>query len=235
MSGQGVAVVQVFEGGDGARGLSAAQAALRVHLANPAERARTLRVAAAALRLAPGAWEARALVADVEGDTWTGALSWDPAASMVTHIIGALRARAARSRRAASSLIPLDAVADGELAAPDDNSSELEHQIARLARVLPVLRQHLATDAVASHLLALFEAGHCTRSAAMAHGISSADYHNGRRRIVWHARAIDTDPPVSALNDVCAVNDAHRVAADNPMCMVARSDMTGAFPVPPVQ
>lgn len=231
MSGQGTGV----KSGDSHRkhthreDLSATQIALADYLAGGAlAKTQLVRAAAAALRLPVESPHVHDLVADVVGDTWEAVVDWDPDMPMFAHLVGEIRRRSARALRVQQRMVPLDSVEEQLVASESDFEREaMEAQMARLERVLPVLREQVAVrDPIGTWVLKFAEDGHYSHAAAVKHGmtVTKLEYRNAWRRLRWQAHAIDaelTTPAMTHAADDAAPEGVDRQHRDQGVATVA--------------
>jgi hypothetical protein len=134
----------------------------------------------------------RELVQDAIGDTWTGALSWDPAkCSLETHLVAAVRSRSHKHRRHAEAH-PHDALGDDTAAsrAAEEDASTVVAGAERATsavfsrEALDRIRRAAASDRGVLRILDAFAAGAQTRSDVLtAAGMKARTYDNARVRL----------------------------------------------------
>jgi hypothetical protein len=229
----GQVITDSVGGDDGARWgqghLSATQIALAAYLAGGAPaKTQLLRAAAAALRLPVESPNVHDLVADVVGDTWEAVVAWDPGMPMFAHLVGEIRRRSARALRVQQRMVPLDSVEDQLVASESDAEREvMEAQMARLERVLPVLRERVRVrDPIGTWVLKFAEDGHYSHAAAVKHGmtVTKLEYRNAWRRLRWHAQAIEAEQTTAAIThaaDNTAPEGVDRQHSDQGVATVA--------------
>ena len=138
---------------------------------------------------------ARELVQDALADTTLGVLQWDPnARSLEQHVLDVIRLRSRRDRAHARRFPhePIDALASDEsvtMAEVDasllSHAADTSHEAAALAaEVMATLRKLATGDPPVLRLLDALGRGAVSKVDAMRVGkLSSATYHNARRRL----------------------------------------------------
>ncbi len=141
---------------------------------------------------------ARELVLDALGDTWLGAVRWDPTkCSLGYHLVRTIEGRSDKHRQHAIKR-PHDTLGDGSAASEnaESDASELivDDQVAltrvHAAETMAQIRALAERDQPVLRILDAYDAGFTTKEDVLAHArMKSRTYHNayGRlRRIVRH-------------------------------------------------
>lgn len=190
--------------------------ALVAQLADAAAMSTVTRAAAASLRASRDAFIVSELIGDVVADTYSGEAPCKPGQTMTAHLVGEVRRRVARSRRATKNLISLESLAESLEPDPEDTEGEALHnaRLDRLESMLTLLRARVRDDPALARMLAHHEAGAARSAAVVRDGMSRREYINTRRRLIAAAQAIDRSAQL-AEGDECAEPGVDSTTAGN--------------------